>query len=601
MLDIHAQTSLPAMFLNQAELLGERPFLWAKRDGSWQPLTWNETADRVIALAAGLQNLGLKPGDRVALISENRPEWVIADLAIMAAGGITVPAYTTNTVADHLHILDNSGAKLAVVSTRLLAERVMAAAARADNQPGLVVMEPPNLSQSAGVDVHSWDTVMARGRDLALTDGIRQAVAALPRASTACLIYTSGTGGAPKGVMLSHGAILHNCQGAILVLEELGLEDNVFLSFLPLSHAYEHTAGLFFPISIGAQIRYAESIELLAANMAEVRPTVMTAVPRLYENMRTRILKGLPKLPPLRRRLFLAALALGTKRIKTGRLGPVDGFADLALDRLVRGKVRDRFGGRLKAFVSGGAPLPEEICVFFTALGVCILQGYGQTESAPVVSVNRPTKLRMDAVGQALEGVEVRIAEDGEILIRGELVMQGYWRAPEATAAAIDGEGWLHSGDIGRIDPDGAILITDRKKDIIVNSGGDNVAPQRIESFLTLQPEIAQAMVHGDRRPHLVALIVPDREWAEAWAKTNAKKCEFDCLTQDSDFRLAIGKAVDRVNAQVSAIEKVRRFILTPDIFSVENEMLTPTLKIRRHKIRERFGASLEGLYEDKK
>ncbi|TAN58823.1 MAG: long-chain fatty acid--CoA ligase, partial [Magnetospirillum sp.] len=259
-----------------------------------------------------------------------------------------------------------------------------------------------------------------------------------------------------------------------------------------------------------------------------------------------------------------------------------------------------RFGGRLKAFVSGGAPLPVEVGTFFTALGVRILQGYGQTETAPVVSCNRPGHVRMDAVGQPLDGVEVRIAGDGEILIRGELVMQGYWRDPGTTAAAIDAEGWLHTGDVGVIDADGAIRITDRKKDIIVNSGGDNVAPQRIESFLTLQPEIAQAMVHGDRRPHLVALIVPDRDWMEDWARANGRSgC--DGLDQDAEFRRAIAPAVDRVNAQLSAVEKVRRFTLTIDPFTVENGMMTPTLKIRRHKIREGFGATLEGLYDDKK
>ena len=270
------------------------------------------------------------------------------------------------------------------------------------------------------------------------------------------------------------------------------------------------------------------------------------------------------------------------------------------LERLVRAKVRARFGGRLKAFVSGGAPLPVEIGTFFTALGVRILQGYGQTETAPVVSCNRPGKVRMDAVGQPLEGVEVRIAEDGEILVRGELVMQGYWRDPKTTAQAIDGEGWLHTGDIGMLDPDGAIRITDRKKDIIVNSGGDNIAPQRIESFLTLQPEIAQAMVHGDRRPHLVALIVPDRDWAETWAQTNGRH-DLDGLAQDPEFRRAIAQAVDRVNAQLSAIEKIRRFTLVGEPFSVENGMMTPTWKIRRHKIRENFSPILEGMYEDRK
>ena len=600
MLDIRSCTSLPAMFLEQAERLEETPFLCSKQSGRWEWLSWRAVAEQVLALAAGMRTLGLEPGDRVALIAENRPEWAIADLAIMAAGGITVPAYTTNTVADHLHILDNSGARLAIVSTRQLAERVLAAATRADRQPGLIALERPALSQSAGVDVHAWSEVMDQGRASDLDAAIRQTVAGLRRDATACLIYTSGTGGVPKGVMLSHGAILHNCMGAEKVLSELGLEDNVFLSFLPLSHAYEHTAGLHFPIAIAARITYAESIELLAANMAEIHPTIMTAVPRLYESMRIRILKGLPKLSPLRRQLFLAALALGTRRIQTGRLGPLDTIADWMLERLVRAKVRARFGGRLKAFVSGGAPLPVEIGTFFTALGVRILQGYGQTETAPVVSCNRPGKVRMDAVGQPLEGVEVRIAEDGEILVRGELVMQGYWRDPKTTAQAIDGEGWLHTGDIGMLDPDGAIRITDRKKDIIVNSGGDNIAPQRIESFLTLQPEIAQAMVHGDRRPHLVALIVPDRDWAETWAQTNGRH-DLDGLAQDPEFRRAIAQAVDRVNAQLSAIEKIRRFTLVGEPFSVENGMMTPTLKIRRHKIRENFSPILEGMYEDRK
>ncbi|MDO8606571.1 MAG: long-chain fatty acid--CoA ligase [Phaeospirillum sp.] len=600
MVDIRTCPSLPAMFLEQAKDMGQRPFLWAKRGGVWRVLSWRDVALDVVALAGGLRALGLEPGDRVALVSENRPEWVIADLAIMAAGGITVPAYTTNTVADHLHILDNSGARLVIVSSRQLAERVLAAATRADRQPGVIAIEPPPLSQSAGVDMQSWGAVLTMGREPALGDKVRQGISEVKRDDTACLIYTSGTGGVPKGVMLSHGAILHNCMGATGVLRGLGLDDNVFLSFLPLSHAYEHTAGLHFPISIGAQIYYAESIEHLAANMTEVRPTIMTAVPRLYESMRTRILKGLPKISPLRRKLFLAALALGARRVRSGRLGPLESIADLILERLVRDKVRARFGGRLKAFVSGGAPLPVEIGTFFTALGIRILQGYGQTEAAPVVSCNRPDNVRMEAVGPPLDGVEVHTAPDGEILIRGELVMQGYWRDPEATAAAIDAEGWLHSGDIGVIDPDGAIRITDRKKDIIVNSGGDNIAPQRIESFLTLQPEIAQAMVHGDRRPHLVALIVPDQEWAEGWAKANGR-AGLGGLGHDSEFRRAVAQAVDRVNAQLSAIERIRRFIISDDPLSVENGMLTPTLKIRRHKIRETFGDILEGLYEDKK
>ncbi|EME68596.1 AMP-dependent synthetase and ligase [Paramagnetospirillum caucaseum] len=593
-----AQTSLPAMFLGQAERLGPRPFLGHKAGGTWHSLPWSETAECVLALAAGLRALGLEKGDRVMLVAENRPEWAIADLGIMAAGGISVPAYTTNTVADHLHILENSGARLVIVSTRALAERVLPAAARSDHAPAIIVMEPLSLAQSPGVDIHGWDAVLEMGGGGGA--GIRALVAGLDRRDTACLIYTSGTGGVPKGVMLSHGAILCNCMGATDVLRELGLENEVFLSFLPLSHAYEHTAGLHFPISIGAEIRYAEGIEMLAANMAEVSPTIMTAVPRLYETMRTRILKGLARVSPLRRRLFMAALDLGTRRLKGQRLGLIARLADLVLERLVRDKVRARFGGRLKAFVSGGAPLPYEVGAFFVALGVRILQGYGQTEAAPVIAVNRPGHNRLETVGPAMPGVELRIAGDGEILVRGELVMQGYWRDAPATAQAIDSEGWLHTGDIGEVDPDGCLRITDRKKDIIVNSGGDNVAPQRIESFLTLEAEIAQAMVYGDRRPHLVALIVPDRDWVQSWAEAGGRTGSLDELMAGDELRKALALVIDRVNRQLSPVEKIRRFMVAISPFDVDNGMLTPTLKIRRHQIREKYGQALDGLYEEK-
>jgi long-chain acyl-CoA synthetase len=599
MVDLRACPSLTAMFFQQAERLGDRPFLWGKREGRWQPLSWRRAAALVTLLAGGLRALGLSPGDRVVLAAENRPEWTLADLAIMAAGGVTVPAYVTNTVADHLHILDNSGAVMAIASTRTLAEKVLAAACRADRQPAVIAIEPPSLAQATGVALHSWADVLGLGQGR--EPEVARQVAATRRHHTACLIYTSGTGGAPKGVMLSHGAILHNCHGAFRLLRELGLGDEVFLSFLPLSHAYEHSAGLYFPIALGAQIYYAEGVEHLAADMAEVRPTIMTAVPRLYETMRARILKTVQRSTRLRRRLFEAAVALGAKRYRNnGRLGPLEALLDRLLDRLVRRQVRRRFGGRLKAFVSGGAPLPPEIGLFFTALGVCILQGYGQTESAPVVSCNPPKRVRLETVGPPLDGVCVRIADDGEILVQGELVMQGYWNDARGTAEALR-DGWLHTGDIGEIDPDGYIRITDRKKDIIVNSGGDNVAPQRIESFLTLQPEIAQAMVHGDRRPHLVALLIPDREWTAAWARQNGCAEGLEQLVEHPGFRRAVAQVLERVNAQLSPVEKVRRFILAAEPFTVDNGMLTPTLKIRRHKIREAYGAALDALYDERR
>ena len=597
-IDYKAQTSLPALFFAQAERFANRPLFWAKSKGQWHSLSWHKAAKQIHSLARGLRALGLEPGDRVLLVAENRPEWAIADLAIMSAGGITVPAYVTNTAPDHLHILNDASPRIAIVSTRALAEKLIPACWQAARPPILVAIEPPMIRQNSGILIHSWDGVLSMGEEK--MDGEAD-VLPLPanRSDTACLIYTSGTGGTPKGVMTSHGAILQNCAGAYNLLETIGLEDETFLCFLPLSHSYEHTAGLYFPLSLGAQIYYAESVEQLAANMAEVHPTIMTAVPRLYEMMRSRITKGVARSGGLKAKLFHATIALGSKRqAQGGHLGWFDHLCDRVLDRLVRAKVAARFGGRLKALVSGGAPLTVEVGVFFTALGVRILQGYGQTESGPVISCNPPQRVKIETVGPPLADTDLRIAPDGEILVRGELVMQGYWRDPEATRQAIDPEGWLHTGDIGELDGEGYLRITDRKKDIIVNSGGDNIAPQRVEGYLTLNPRIAQAMVHGDRRPHLVALIVPDPDWAQSWAaQTGRGDLSLAALCEDADFRREIAEAVESVNRQLSPIEKVRRFILTGEPFSVDNCQMTPTLKIRRHKIREIYGPSLDALY----
>jgi long-chain acyl-CoA synthetase len=445
------------------------------------------------------------------------------------------------------------------------------------------------------VAIFSWDGVLAKGRAAPdVLDGFAQS---LKRFDTACIIHTSGTGGAPKGVMLSHGAILHNCSGARKLLLELGLADEVFLSFLPLSHSYEHTAGMFFPLSIGAQIYYADGADQLGAFMVETRPTIMTAVPRLYEMMRGRILRGLAREKGLKVKLFHRAVELGTKKIlNPNSLTFSEKMENLLLDLLVRSKVKARFGGRLKAMVSGGAPLNPEVGLFFSSLGVPVLQGYGQTESAPVISCNPPSRPKMHTVGPVLEEVTVKIAEDGEILVQGELVMQGYWNDSEADTQVLK-DGWLHTGDIGEFDEDGYLRITDRKKDIIVNSGGDNVAPQRVEGLLTLEPEIGQAMVHGDKRPHLVALIVPDGEFAQSWAKERGLPLDLAALAEMAEFRKAIGTAIERVNTGLSNIEKVRRFTLLPAPFSVDNGMMTPTLKVRRHKIREAYGEMLEGMY----
>ena len=595
-MDLSGVQNLPLLFFQQARKYGDKPFLWRKVEGTYQPISWTEAARQANLLSRALRARGLQTGDRVCLISENRPEWLIADVAIMAAGGITVPAYTTNTVDDHRYILDNSGAKAVIVSTAKLAQRLVPAASRAPSVEFLVAMESLGEPPRPPIRWAVWDQMLTEGE--AQPDDVEQLAATRKRSDTSCVIYTSGTGGAPRGVMLSHGAILCNCQGAIEVLKPLGLEDNIFLSFLPLSHAYEHSGGQFFPITIGAQIYYAEGADTLVQNLAEVRPTIVTAVPRLYEVMHGRIAKGLEKMPAFRRKLFEKALALGRKQYEhPGTLSFMERIENKVLDALVRKKVAARFGGRLKAFVSGGAPLNYEVGLFFTALGVRLLQGYGQTEAAPVIAVNPVDRIKLHTVGPAMHGVEVKLAEDGEILVRGELVMQGYWGDPEATARTVK-DGWLYTADIGRMDEDGYIEITDRKRDLIVVSGGDNVSPQKVEGFLTLEPEIGQAMVIGDKRPFIVALLVPDKEWALAWAKEKGKPEDLGQLVGDKEFRAAISSAVDRVNRRLSVIERVRQFILSAEAFSLENEMMTPTLKIRRHVIRKTYGAKLDALYE---
>ena len=594
-MDYSAWASLPAVFYHQATHLAERNFLWVKEGASYRPRTWRETGQAAGDLARGLGALGLGRGDRVVLLSENRPEWLIADVAIMTAGGITVPAYTTNTASDHLHILNDSGAVGAIVSTKDLATRLLPAAIEAPDCRWVIAMEDPGVGQSGTVALHAWAEVLAKGA--ASNQDVASLVAPIGREDTACFIYTSGTGGAPKGVMLSHGAILCNCMGAHGLLQELGLADEVFLSFLPLSHAYEHTAGQFFPITIGAEIYYCAGVEHLLTNLAEARPTIMTAVPRLYENMYQRILRGIEKQGGLKEKLFKLALRLGTQRYHDARgLSLVERIQDAVVERLVRDKIRARFGGRLKAMVSGGAALNPDIGIFFTALGLPVLQGYGQTEAAPVVSANPPGRVKMETVGPPLKGVEAKIAADGEILVRGELVMQGYWRNEEATAETLR-EGWLHTGDIGVIDADGYLKITDRKKDILVLTGGDNVSPARVEGFLTLQAEIHQAMVYGDKCTHLVALIVPDEAFVHDFARANGAAPDLARLVEDAAFKAALTQVVERVNKNLSNLERVRRFIVAPEPFTVENEMMTPTLKIRRHRITAAYGEALRALY----
>ena len=619
--DFDGCPNLVAMFLARADALGDRPFLSAKRNGQWQVLSWAEAARQVCLLAEGLRALGIGKGggngkggnngtderDRVLLVSENRPEWAIADLAIMAAGAITVPAYITNTERDHAHVLENSGARAVIVSTPRLAKPLLPAVLASGAATHVIGIEPLGARQAGVVEYPAWDALLT-GDAVAARAAVDARMATVTRDDIACLIYTSGTGGAPRGVMQHHGALLRNVDGAARVLvEDFAATDGneVFLSFLPLSHAYEHTAGQYLPIGMGAQIYYSEGLDKLSSNIEEVRPTIMVVVPRLFEVLRTRIINQVEKQGRLARFLMGQAVELSQRR-QRGHHALLDWPLDRLLEATLRPKIRARFGGRIKAMVSGGAPLNPEVGAFFAGMGLTMLQGYGQTETGPVVSVMRPSSgLQLDTVGPPMHGVNVRIAEDGEILVAGELVMKGYWRAEAETALAIipgppgpDYGPWLHTGDIGHIDSAGRIVITDRKKDMIVNDKGDNISPQKLEGMLTLQPEIAQAMVMGDRRPYIVALIVPDAEWALEWARAQNEKFDMAALQGLPAFRSAIRASLDRMNEDLSVVEKIRAFAFADEPFSIETEEMTPSLKIRRHKIKERYGARLDALYK---
>ncbi|EQB33267.1 AMP-dependent synthetase/ligase [Sphingobium ummariense] len=583
--------NLVTMFFARAWEMGDAPFLWRKTGGAWQPMSWAEAARQVTALASALKDEGLMPGDPVMLVSENRPEFCIADLAIMAAGCVTVPTYTTNTTRDHQHVLTDSGARAVIVSTAKLAATLMPAVIR--SQASFVIGMEPLRGAQGQVSCRLWsDLIAGHAADVDACAAAQNAT----RDDLACIIYTSGTGGAPRGVMQHHGAILSNIEGAgRIVAEDFGWDEEVFLSFLPLSHAYEHSGGQFLPIMLAGQIYYSEGLEKLASNIEEARPTIMVVVPRLFEVLRTRIIKSIEKQGKFPAYLLGQALRIAAKE-QRGEKSLLDLPMKALLARTLKPKIAQRFGGRMKALVSGGAPLNPDVGLFFQAMGLTLLQGYGQTEAGPVISCNRPRAgLAMDTVGPPLDNAEVRIADDGEILVRGELVMHGYWRNPAETAKALQ-DGWLHTGDIGEIDARGRIRITDRKKDLIVNDKGDNVSPQKVEGMLTLQPEIGQAMVHGDRRPYLVGLIVPDVEWTREWAEANGKAPT--AVADDPAYQAALRTAVDRVNDDLSVIERVRRIVLADEPFTIENEEMTPSMKIRRHVIRARYQDRLDALYK---
>jgi long-chain acyl-CoA synthetase len=565
--------------------------------GQTYPLTYGEYLQRVIHLSAGLEATGVSPGDRVLLLSENRPEWAIADYALLSLGAIVVPVYPSLPANQIEYLARDSGARVIIVSDEKQYRKAVEVSRAVPQLETIVCMDPP--AELAGNAI-TFAGIERRGAED--TDAARRfhgRIAKIPPEHIATFIYTSGTTGEPKGAMLTHHNLQSNVDACLQIIDA-GPHD-VFLSFLPLSHVFERMGGHFTAVACGATVYYCETLFTIARDMQIARPTVMLAVPRLFESIRDRILENVTKQPPLRRRIFHWAFRNASKAAQAvrGERGwtPSLRFKHRLADRLVLHKIRDFTGGRLRFFISGGAALGRHNAEFFHAFGILILEGYGLTETSPVVSVNRPTDYRFGTVGKPIPGVQVRIADDSEILVRGPNVMLGYYNKPAETAEVIDSDGWFHTGDLGSRDADGFLSITGRKKDIIVLANGKNVAPVPIEEQLKTSPYIAEAVLFGDEQDVITALIVPQFERLREWAKMQGLLVQSDAeLVALPEVKQLIKQEIDRLTSHLAEFEKVRRFTLLDHPFSIETGELTPTLKVRRHFIKQRYAKELEAM-----
>ncbi|MDA9073125.1 long-chain fatty acid--CoA ligase [Pelagibacteraceae bacterium] len=558
-MEINKLNSLVELYFNKCnETDNDKPFLKWLKPGK-PTYSWGDIKERIFKLSHKIKSL-IKEGDRCLILSENRPYWLMSDIAVMNAGGISVPIFTTYSANDYKYILNDCNPSLIIVS---------------NNDQFKKIKDYINLQEQKVISFEEVETGSLLIKDILDETSYEKKInQSLKRNMPACIIYTSGTSGNPKGVVLSHGGILSNCESAVELLEPLTkIKDPIFLTWLPLSHSYEHTVQ-FIQIIVGAKVFYAESLEKLISNMSIARPTIMTAVPRFYQNLFIKINMNLEKQTGLKKKLIDKTLELGKKLLKKEKFLASEKIVNFICNILVRKKIQNQFGGNLQAFVSGGGALDQKIGEFLNSIGLPTLQGYGLTEASPVVSCNLPGLVKVDTVGTPFRTNKVKIAKDGEILVKGENVMLGYWNNKEATNKVIKNE-WLHTGDIGEIDLNGFLKITDRKKDIIVNLGGDNIAPSKIENILCLNEFIKQSFVYGDKKNYLVALLVVEKDIN----KENIKII------------------LENINKNLSLIEKIKKFYLINEEFTINNGMLTPTLKLKRKEIINNYKQQLENLY----
>ena len=565
-MNIYQNNNLLELFYNQFKKENPDQIFLQSLKNPKEKFTWNDTYINILKLAEKLDSM-MQNNDRCLLISENRPEWMISDLAIMLAKGITVPAYTTYTERDYEYLINDCKPSVIIVSDKTQYNKVKKIIIKKPFVKGVISFEDLQSEDKIACIKNIFNKKEFKEKDL-LNLSIK-------RTDTACIIYTSGTQGNPKGVMLSHGGILNNCEGSILLLKEIISEKPKFLTWLPLSHSYEHTVQ-FVQIAIGAKVFYAESIDKLIKNMGDCSPDIMTAVPRFYQNLYQKINVNFNKTKGLKKYLINKMVELGKKRLLKQKISLTENLLNLICEKLIRKKIKSQFGGSLKAFISGGGALDKEVGIFLNSIGLPTLQGYGLTETSPVVSCNPIQDIRIETVGPPFRGNQVKIANDGEILVKGENVMLGYWNNPEETTKVLK-NGWLYTGDIGHYE-NGYLKITDRKKDIIITPGGDNISPVKIENELVKIDFIEQVLVYGDNKPYLVALLVLNIE-------------------QDKISNENILKEIEIINKNFSKIEKIKNFMVIKDKFTIENSLMTPTLKLKRYKIVQKYKNELEKLY----
>ena len=578
--------TLPSLFFKNTSIYQNKTLFGFKDGKSWKSISWNKSSEFVQNIALGLHEIGVKKNDKITLIAENSYKWCVVDLSIMSLGAITVPGYITSNEEEIFYLLSHSDSSFVFVNSTLLPVilKILPKLKKIKYVINIDDNSKDDLKQNP--QLYNYNQLLEMGNKSNLRDKFLETfVNKINQDDVVSLIYTSGTSSNPKAVMLTNKSTISNLLGAYELVKDIDIKEHRFLSIIPLSHAYEHTAGFLLPVYIGAEIYFNDNRDKIVNDLQSVRPTLMIAVPRLYEVLFKKINNQLLTQNKLAQKLFFKTIELGTKDFQSSKLTFFDKITNNLLDLIIRKKIKKKFGGQLQAFISGGAALNNQVGLFFQSLGINILQGYGQTECSPLISCNPMNSIKIDTVGPVIKGLEVKISEQKEILVKGNSVMKGYWKDQKSTNKVIV-NGWLHTGDLGELDKDNYIKITGRINEMIVSSGGDNIAPVPIENLLLAYDEIEQVMVYGHNRPFLTAIIVPSENLINDVSKN---------ILKDYSIFQAI---VNKVNKQLSQSKKIRKFLLTNKSFNIENNEMTPTLKIKRRIVSANYAEQLDKLYK---